>query len=105
MIRIPSSLAELPKLPEVSLVDNGIEGGIPGFKANDLRLLNLSYNLLDGHIPLSLGHFNSTSSLGKQYRVYEQRSLVIRGLMCSYAGQNPIKARFPKFNRPFQAFL
>ncbi|PIA43977.1 hypothetical protein AQUCO_01800205v1 [Aquilegia coerulea] len=58
---IPSSLTKLPKLTELMLNDNQFQGRIPDFPQNELQLVNVSNNQLDGPIPPSLGKImNST---------------------------------------------
>jgi len=63
--RVPQSLADLPKLIEVSLENNQFLGHVPDFKSHNLKLFNLSSNFFDGPIPPSLRQMNSSSFLGE----------------------------------------
>ncbi|WOL13833.1 pollen receptor-like kinase 1 [Canna indica] len=51
---IPMSIAGLPKLLELGLDRNRFSGMIPPLKLNDMKLLNLSNNNLEGSIPESM---------------------------------------------------
>ncbi|KAJ3676820.1 hypothetical protein LUZ60_002544 [Juncus effusus] len=51
---IPKSLADLPKLLELSLENNEFSGEILNFKQDDLQVMNLSNNDLKGKIPDSI---------------------------------------------------
>ena len=63
--RVPQSLADLPKLLEVSLENNQFVGHVPNFKSRNLKLLNLSSNFVDGPLPPSLRQMNSSSFFGE----------------------------------------
>ncbi|KAI3437272.1 Protein kinase domain-containing protein, partial [Psidium guajava] len=63
---IPSSLTQLPRLLELSLEGNQFTGQVPEFEQNDLLLLNVSNNQLDGPIPASLANMNSSSFSGNK---------------------------------------
>ncbi|XAR69915.1 Non-specific serine/threonine protein kinase [Bertholletia excelsa] len=64
--KIPASLAELPKLVELQLNDNQLDGEIPDFSSKKLATVNLANNSLAGPIPASLGNFNASSFSGNQ---------------------------------------
>ncbi|ONK78865.1 uncharacterized protein A4U43_C01F370 [Asparagus officinalis] len=52
--KIPSSLTKLSKLMFLRLDDNQFEGQIPDLAQPGLKLLNVSFNKLEGSIPLTL---------------------------------------------------
>lgn len=73
---IPSSLAKLPKLVELSLVGNQFEGQIPDFKLGIMRFLNVSNNRLQGQIPASFSHMNASSFSGlTQFFVFDELAI------------------------------
>ncbi|KAM7477541.1 hypothetical protein LguiA_025754 [Lonicera macranthoides] len=58
---IPLSLAHLTRLMEVTLEHNEFEGEIPVFKQENMHLVNVSSNNLEGPIPASLSKMNKSS--------------------------------------------
>ncbi|KAL5554179.1 hypothetical protein UlMin_041580 [Ulmus minor] len=63
---IPSSLVDLPRLVVLRLDGNKFEGQIPDFQQHTLKRLNVSNNQLEGPIPTSLSHMESTSFSGNK---------------------------------------
>lgn len=61
---VPKSLANLPKLLEVTLENNEFYGVVPNFKSTGLKLFNVSNNYFDGQIPRFLSNMNSSAYLG-----------------------------------------
>lgn len=61
---IPLSLAHLTRLMEVMLEHNEFEGEIPVFKQENIYLVNVSSNKLEGPIPASLSKMNESSFSG-----------------------------------------
>ncbi|CAO2824690.1 unnamed protein product [Amaranthus hypochondriacus] len=59
---IPSSLALLRNLVELHLENNRFSGIVPPLKQPPLERLNLSYNELEGQVPMSLLNFRGGSS-------------------------------------------
>ncbi|XP_068643770.1 pollen receptor-like kinase 4 [Aristolochia californica] len=57
---IPVSLTKAPKLFELRLDDNQFTGNIPDFKQEDLKLVNISHNKLEGPIPAALSNLDSS---------------------------------------------
>ncbi|XP_010928783.1 pollen receptor-like kinase 5 [Elaeis guineensis] len=55
---IPTSLVGLTKLLELKLDDNKFEGPIPDLRQPSLKLVNVSYNTLEGPIPAGLSWMN-----------------------------------------------
>ncbi|XXG64378.1 hypothetical protein AAC387_Pa05g2349 [Persea americana] len=62
--RIPASLTSLPRLLVLRLEENQFEGEIPEVKHDDVRVVNVSYNQLEGHIPSLLGDMDVSSFFG-----------------------------------------
>ena len=62
--KIPKSIAALPMLSQLSLEGNRFEGQIPDFQQNDLVMVNLAYNQLEGRIPYRLSEMNASSFAG-----------------------------------------
>ncbi|KAK9741656.1 hypothetical protein RND81_03G120000 [Saponaria officinalis] len=61
---IPTSLANLPILLELSLENNQFKGSIPNFESNTWRLVNFTNNNFSGEIPSSFKNRSSSSFLG-----------------------------------------
>lgn len=61
---IPSSLARLSHLVELHLENNKFSGAIPPFEQRGLVAFNLSFNDLEGEIPLDLSRFGPNAFLG-----------------------------------------
>ncbi|XP_051149643.1 pollen receptor-like kinase 2 [Andrographis paniculata] len=55
---IPATLAALPRLIELVLDRNQLEGGLPDFPPNRLQVFNVSHNKLSGKIPAGLDLFD-----------------------------------------------
>ncbi|XP_010928374.2 probable LRR receptor-like serine/threonine-protein kinase At4g37250 [Elaeis guineensis] len=53
--RVPTNLTLLPNLTTVSLANNYLSGELPGGGFQQLEILDLSSNLLNGSLPLDLG--------------------------------------------------
>ncbi|KAK8635455.1 hypothetical protein V6N13_004192 [Hibiscus sabdariffa] len=64
--KIPSSTLDLPKLKELKLDGNQFSGRIPDFKQDNLQVVNLSNNALEGPIPESLTKMSTTMFSGNK---------------------------------------
>ncbi|XWS65586.1 hypothetical protein CRYUN_Cryun05aG0126600 [Craigia yunnanensis] len=64
--KIPKSIAALPRLSQLSLEGNRFEGQIPDFQQNDLVMVNLAYNQLEGRIPYRLSKMNASLFAGNK---------------------------------------
>ncbi|KAK1434823.1 hypothetical protein QVD17_00577 [Tagetes erecta] len=62
--QIPTSLTRLPKLKELMLQGNELEGEIPKFDQGKLTLANFANNHLRGHIPEGLQHLPASQFIG-----------------------------------------
>ncbi|CAA6671194.1 unnamed protein product [Spirodela intermedia] len=63
---IPSSLAGLPNLAELSLQENEFTGALPEFRPGGGLKLNVSHNLLEGPIPASLTSIDASCFAGNK---------------------------------------
>ncbi|XVF00357.1 hypothetical protein REPUB_Repub03eG0278300 [Reevesia pubescens] len=62
--KIPQSLAALPRLSQLSLEGNRLEGEIPDFQQESLSMVNVANNQLEGRIPSRLSTMNSSFFTG-----------------------------------------
>ncbi|KAJ0971874.1 hypothetical protein J5N97_019833 [Dioscorea zingiberensis] len=63
---IPSSLAIVPRLMDLRLDGNKFSGAIPDLKSPELRLVNVSYNNLQGPIPQTLSKMDKSLFAGNK---------------------------------------
>ncbi|RAL53442.1 hypothetical protein DM860_007114 [Cuscuta australis] len=61
---IPDSISALSHLTSLNLANNSISGEIPDARLPALQLLDLSYNDLTGHVPMSLRRFPKSAFYG-----------------------------------------
>ncbi|CAA6665903.1 unnamed protein product [Spirodela intermedia] len=67
---IPSSISNNTKLTVLKLSNNSLSGEIPDLQLPNLKLLDLSFNRLEGTIPQSLQRFPMSSFLGNSLQVF-----------------------------------
>ncbi|XP_030551691.1 pollen receptor-like kinase 4 [Rhodamnia argentea] len=64
---VPTSLANLPRLVNLSLEGNQMGGKIPDFRQMELRMVDLANNQFEGKIPSGLRNMNSSYFQGDRY--------------------------------------